>query len=72
MSNDYRKGANVCWHWGSGTARGKISERFDRRVQRSLKGTKVVKNGTSANPAYLIEQDDGAKVLKRGSELSSA
>ena len=72
MSNSYRKGSNVSWSWGSGTAAGKVEERFDRRVQRTLKGTKVVKNGTADNPAYLIEQDDGAKVLKRGSELSSA
>ncbi|VXC86372.1 DUF2945 domain-containing protein [Sphingomonas sp. AX6] len=72
MSNSYRKGSNVSWNWGSGTATGKVEERFDRRVQRTLKGAKVVKNGTADNPAYLIEQDDGMKVLKRGSELSSA
>lgn len=72
MSNSYRKGSNVSWSWGSGTAIGKVKERFDRRVQRTLKGTKVVKNGTADNPAYLIAQDDGTKVLKRGSELSSA
>lgn len=72
MSNSYRKGASVTWKWGSGTARGKIEDRFERRVQRTLKGSKVVKSGTADNPAYLIEQEDGAKVLKRGSELSSA
>ena len=72
MSNSYRKGASVAWNWGSGTAKGKIAERFERRVQRTLKGAKVVKNGTADNPAYLIEQDDGTTVLKRGSELSSA
>ena len=72
MTNGYRKGASVRWNWGNGTANGKIEERFERRVQRTLKGSKIVKNGTADNPAYLIEQEDGAKVLKRGSELSSA
>lgn len=72
MSNSYRKGASVTWKWGSGTATGKIAERFERRVQRTLKGAKVVKNGTADNPAYLIEQEDGARILKRGSEISSA
>ena len=72
MSNSYRKGSKVSWSWGSGTATGKVEERFDRRVQRTLKGAKVVKNGTADNPAYLIEQDNSTKVLKRGSELSSA
>lgn len=71
MSNSYRQGAIVKWRWGNGTTTGKIAERFERRVQRTLKGAKVVKNGTADNPAYLIEQVDGAKVLKRGSELMS-
>lgn len=69
MANAFRAGEKVRWHWGSGTAHGKIDERFDRRVQRTLKGAKVVKNGTRDNPAYLIVQDDGGRVLKRGSEL---
>lgn len=70
MANAYGKGDKVSWHWGSGTAQGKVDDRFERRVQRTLKGTKVVKNGTKDNPAYLIVQSDGDKVLKRGSELS--
>jgi argonaute-like protein implicated in RNA metabolism and viral defense len=71
VSNKFRKGQTVKWEWGKGSAKGKVEERFDRRVQRTLKGSKVVKNGTEENPAYLIEQDDGDKVLKRGSELSA-
>ncbi|MFL0412616.1 DUF2945 domain-containing protein [uncultured Sphingomonas sp.] len=69
MANSIHKGDKVSWHWGSGTAHGKVEERFERRVQRTLKGAKVVKNGTKDNPAFLIAQEDGAKVLKRGSEL---
>ncbi len=70
MSDSYRTGQAVTWSWGNGTAKGKVAERFDRRVQRTIKGSRIVKNGTKENPAYLIEQDDGTKVLKRGSELS--
>lgn len=70
MANTYRKGQAVTWHWGSGTAHGKVEERFDRRVQRTIKGAKIVKVGTKDNPAYLVVQEDGAKALKRGSELS--
>lgn len=72
MANSFRSGQKVLWNWGSGTAEGKVKERFDRRVQRTIKGTKVVKNGTADNPAYLIEQEDGDKVLKRGSELKTS
>ena len=70
MANAFRKGEKVQWHWASGTATGKIEERFDRRVQRTIKGSKIVRNGTADDPAYLVEQDDGDRVLKRGSELS--
>lgn len=70
MSNSFAVGKKVHWKWGSGTAEGKVKERLDRRVQRTIKGTKVVKNGTKDNPAYVVEQEDGDKVLKRGSELS--
>jgi hypothetical protein len=71
MANAYRAGQKVHWNWGNGTAAGKVAQRFDRRVQRTIEGAKVVKNGTSDNPAYLIEQEDGGRVLKRGSELSA-
>jgi hypothetical protein len=63
-------GSKVKWKWGSGTAEGKVEERFERRVQRTIKGAKVVKNGSKENPAVLIVQDDGDKVLKLESELS--
>ena len=71
MSNGFRSGQAVRWNWGSGTAEGKVKEKFDRRVQRTIKGAKVVMNGTADNPAYLMEQEDGGQVLKRGSELQS-
>lgn len=70
MSNKFSKGDKVEWNWSSGTATGKVTERFERRVQRTLKGSKIVRNGTKDNPAYLIEQSDGDDVLKLGSELS--
>lgn len=67
----FRKGAHVSWNWGEGTAHGKVTERFERRVQRTIKGSRIVRNGTAADPAYLIEQEDGGKVLKLGSEIAS-
>lgn len=71
MANAYRKGQKVSWSWGDAKAHGKITERFERRVSRTIKGTRVTRVGTGDNPAYLIEQDDGGNVLKRGSELSA-
>lgn len=70
MSVSPRKGAKVSWKWGQGIAHGKVLEVFDRRVSRTIKGKRIVRNGTPENPAVLIEQDDGDRVLKRASELA--
>ncbi|WP_062764448.1 hypervirulence associated TUDOR domain-containing protein [Sphingopyxis terrae] len=62
----------VCWQWGRGEGRGLIAKRFDRRVERTIKGSRIVRNGSAANPAYLIEMLDGRCVLKLASELAPA
>lgn len=72
MSDRFHKGQKVRWNWGGATADGTIEDSFERRVQRTLKGTRVVRNGTKNNPAYLIKQGDGDRVLKRGSELDAS
>jgi hypothetical protein len=72
VTTRFRKGQQVHWAWGEATALGRIEEAFERRVQRTLKGTRVTRNGTKDNPAYLIVQDDGDRVVKRGSELTAS
>lgn len=69
MSKSFGKDQKVAWNWGSGKGTGKIKERFEREVTRTLKGSEITRNGSADNPAYLIEQDDGDEVLKLGSEL---
>lgn len=68
----FRKGSKVSWKWSANTASGKIVERFTEKVTRTIKGTEVTREASSKEPAYLIEQDDGDKVLKSKSELSPA
>lgn len=70
-SNSFQTNQYVKWNWGNGTGKGQIKERFEREVTRTLQGTEVTKNGDEDNPAYLIEQEDGDEVLKRGSELEA-
>ena len=70
-ANSFQTNQYVQWNWGNGTGKGQISERFEEKVTRTLQGTEVTKDGDSDNPAYLIEQEDGDKVLKRGSELEA-
>lgn len=68
----FNQGDAVRWNWGSGTATGTIQESFTDRVSRTIKGTEVTRDADADNPAYLIEQDDGDRVLKSESELDAA
>ncbi len=70
MTESYRKGTRVKWNWGQGVGRGKIAERFDRHVERTIEGALVRRNGSSRDPAFLVETDSGGEVLKLASELS--
>lgn len=70
MSKPYSIGSIVEWNWGQGTASGKIGEVFTERVTRTIKGNEVTRDADEGNPAYLIEQDDGDRVLKSHSEVS--
>ena len=70
-SNRFRTDQYVEWEWGNGKGKGQIKERFERDVTRTLQGSEITKDGTEDNPAYLIKQEDGDEVLKRGSELSA-
>lgn len=70
-SNSFQSGQYVKWNWGNGEGEGQIKERFEREVTRTLQGSEITKDGDEDNPAYLIKQEDGDEVLKRGSELKA-
>jgi hypothetical protein len=64
-----RKGSTVEWDWGNGTAQGKVTERHEDRIERRINGSHITRNGSPDDPALVIEQDDGQKVLKLKSEV---
>lgn len=68
-SEELRKGDSVWWRWASGTAEGTIVAVHTERVERTIKGKRIVRNGTPENPALEIEQGSGAAVLKLASEV---
>ena len=72
MAKDYAVNTKVEWDWGNGTAKGKIQEKFTEKVTRQIDGNDVTRDADEDNPAYLIEQDDGQRVLKKHSELRKA
>ncbi|MEJ6389458.1 DUF2945 domain-containing protein [Gymnodinialimonas ulvae] len=68
----FQVGQNVKWDWGNGEGEGKIAERFEDDVSRTIKGTEVSRNASADEPAFLIEQADGDKVLKSCTEIKAA
>ena len=73
MSYDkYSTDAYVRWRWGDQWAYGKVAERYEQKVTKQIKGSRVSRDADSEEPAYLIEQSDGGRVLKSHSELQKA
>lgn len=71
MTKSLRVGQKVRWKWGQGTAEGKITERFESHVERTINGKTITRNATKEDPAFLVEQEDGSRALKTGSELEA-
>ncbi|WP_156754986.1 hypervirulence associated TUDOR domain-containing protein [Actinokineospora pegani] len=67
----YRKGQWVTWKWGSGQGEAKVVSSHEEPVTRKIKGTEITRKGSPDNPAYVLEQDGGDRVLKLHSELSA-
>ncbi len=68
----YTVNTEVEWEWGNGSATGNIREKFTNYVERTIKGSSVKREASDSDPAYLIEQDDGSKVLKSHSEITKS
>ena len=68
----YQVGQDVEWDWGNGTGTGTVKQIYTERVEKTIAGAQVVRDADEANPAYLVEQDDGDRVLKSESELRKA
>lgn len=69
MTETYQTNTRVEWDWGDGTAEGRVRRVFREKTTRTIKGTEVTRNASDQDPAYLIEQEDGGKVLKLHSEV---
>ena len=67
-----RQGTKVEWDWGDGTATGEVEEVHHEKVTRTIDGSEVTRDGSEDDPAYLIKQDDGQRVLKSASEVRRA
>lgn len=64
-----KKGETVHWKFGKSEAEGKIKERFTEPVKKKIKGSEVKRKASKDEPAYLIEQKNGNKILRSESEI---
>ena len=64
-----RKGTTVSWKYGTGTATGKIESVHKEPVTRTIKGAEIHRNGSADDPAFVIVQANGSRVLKLKSEV---
>ncbi len=66
------EGDRVEWDWGDGRGTGTIINVYQQKTTVTIKATEVTRKASADCPAYLIEQNDGDKVLKSESEVSAA
>lgn len=62
-------GNEVEWRWGRSKAEGKVARKFTEDVERRIEGKMIKRKADEKEPAFLIEQESGAKVLKSRSEV---
>lgn len=62
-------GNEVGWRWGSSKAEGKVAQKFTEDVKRRIKGKTIKRKADDKEPAFLIKQEDGDRVLKSQSEV---
>jgi hypothetical protein len=64
-----KKGDKVHWNWGKSQAEGTIKEKSEKTITKKIKGTEVKRKASREEPAYIIEQANGAEVVKSESEI---
>jgi hypothetical protein len=69
MSKLYSIGQTIRWKWGNGTATGKIENVVTKKTEIKSKRQTITRNGSDDNPAIVIKQEDGTKIIKLASEL---
>lgn len=66
----FKIGEKVFWVWMGKNIEGQVVEIHKNRIEKMIKGKKIVRNGTSDMPAYLVVSTAGNQALKLHSELN--
>ena len=62
-------GDTAHWKWGNGMAEAQVEELHPEPTTILTKGAKVTRNGTMDNPAVIMKNKKGVKILKLESEI---
>lgn len=65
-----KKGDVVTWKWGDGSAEGTVASVHTEPTTIKSKGKDIKRNGSTENPAIVIEQESGTDIIKLQSELN--
>lgn len=68
----YGKGESLAWDCEEGVATGKATQRFTGDFKIEINGRTVERQASEQNPVYLIELENGDKILKSEAELRPA
>ena len=69
MTKSYSKGDKAEWKWSNGTASGEVEKVSHEKTDIQSNGSTITRNGSKDDPAVVIKQNDGTKVIKLASEL---
>jgi len=64
-------GDTVKWNWADGTGEGTVKQIYKEKITKTIKGSDITRKASDDEPAYLIEQEDGDKVLKSVTEIEA-
>jgi hypothetical protein len=62
-------GDKVAWKWLGAVVEGVVIDVSSKRTEIISKGKLITRNGTTDNPAIVIDHQDGNQVIKLQSEL---
>ena len=64
-----KSGDHIAWKYASGLAEGVVKSVHTEPIEITSKGKHIKRNGTTDNPALVIEHKSGNDVLKLESEV---
>lgn len=65
----YKVNEKVVWKWAGGAVKGIVEEVHFAPIEKTIKGSKIKRNGSVEKPAYVVKSEAGNIALKLHTEL---